>query len=109
MQMREVNKDLKLHFKLLQEKVHSLFEEGTVGEKENRSCTNHPSSFKGKDQLVSQIEELLTAYRLKQNYDNLLTIGGKLPTESETEETPMSQVPRRTSSIGRTDPYNILH
>ena len=68
--MREVNKDLKAHFKQLESKVFKLNtaevsqKEKAVGKENNDSC---------RENLLTQISVLISEYKQKAVYDNMLT------------------------------------
>ena len=74
--MREINKDLKQHFKKLEEKVSQLTnKQQTLEGKENKQFTSVP--------IFSEVQELIAEYRQKQTYDNLLTNMTRVPEQKE--------------------------
>ena len=75
--MREINKDLKAHFRLLEEKVtlflkenQTLIVEKVADEEANKE--NQKKSDR-QNRMLADISTLITDYKKKQNYDNVLT------------------------------------
>lgn len=87
--MREINKDLKMHFKALTDKVGELVRTG-LGELEEQE--NQVKNYQSvavvdqrKQELLDELDAMLREYRQKQNYDNLLTLGQVMPGHSQYE------------------------
>lgn len=78
--MREVNKDLKSHYKELESKVTQIFqyesrEMYTDSDKENnvlQNSTGFEESTKRKE-MLEEISMMINEYKQKQSYDNMLT------------------------------------
>lgn len=100
--MREVNKDLKGHFRELQGKVTQLMDSQVVGDKENNRQLGGDELRR--QEMLDEIQAMIGEYKKKQTYDNMLTNMNHptLPSDdSGTEDQPVRKAAPQRSALKR--------
>jgi len=74
--MREINKDLKFHFNSLEEKVNAYVREYEI-QVERIDLDSNKENIRSKsdkqNMMLADIQELISEYKKKSKYDNVLT------------------------------------
>ena len=74
--MREINKDLKSHFNSLEEKVNAYVREYEI-QVERIDLDSNKENIRSKsdkqNMMLADIQELISEYKKKSKYDNVLT------------------------------------